>query len=90
MNDSENKQLDDIHDEVKGSHAQLGAIDERTRSIQRELENISDSVEDNETDIDKLQSEVKRNTTIVGGVTGGLGMVLLWLADKVTRVMHIT
>lgn len=87
MDDSETEQLEDIHKEVKGSHAQLGAINERTRSIQRELENISERVEGNEEDVDELQSEVKRNTTIVTGVTGGLGMILMWLADKVTRLM---
>lgn len=87
MDDNENDQLEDIHEEVKGSHAQLGAINERTRNIERQLDNISENVGDNEQDINKLEGKVKRNTTVVTGFTGGLSMVLLWVSDKVTRIL---
>ena len=86
MDDSETEQLDEIHEEVQGSHAQLGAINERTRNIERQLEQVSENVSDNEADINDLEGKVKRNTTIVGGFTGGAGMVLLWLSDKVARL----
>lgn len=87
MQDSEQEKLDDIHSEVQGSHAQLGAINERTRNIERQLEKVSDNVSENEQDIDDLESKVKRNTTIVTGVTGGISVVLLWVSDKITRLL---
>jgi predicted nucleic acid-binding Zn-ribbon protein len=87
MDDSEKTQLDEIHSEVKDSHAQLGAINERTRNIERQLDVVSSNVADNEADINDLEGRVKRNTTIVGGFTGGISMILLWLSDKVTRLL---
>lgn len=85
MDDQENKQLNEIHKEVQGSHTQLGAIDERTRNIQNHLENISDSVEKNEQDINEMQAKVKRNTTVINAVTVGLSGVVLWAADKLSK-----
>jgi uncharacterized protein YoxC len=86
MNDSEQKQLDDIHSEVQGSHAQLGAINERTLNIQRSINQVSEEVNENKDDIDELQDKVKRNTTIVSAVSGGIGMIALWLSDKIMRL----
>jgi len=86
MDDSETTQLEEIHSEVQGSHAQLGAINERTRNIERQLEIISENVSDNADDINELEGKVKRNTTIVTGFTGGVSMLLLWLSDKATRL----
>lgn len=85
MDNDESDQLDDIHEEVKGSHAQLGAIDERTRNIEQSLESINDEVQNNREEIDELQGRVKRNTTIINAVTVGLSGLLLWVADKVNR-----
>ena len=87
MNDNEQEQLEDIHSEVEGSHAQLGVINERTRNIENKMEKISENVSDNEADINDLEDDVKRNTTIVTGVTGGISMVLLWFSDKITRLV---
>ena len=87
MNDNEQEQLEDIHAEVEGSHAQLGVINERTRNIENKMEKISENVSDNEADINDLEDDVKRNTTIVTGVTGGISMVLLWFSDKITRLV---
>jgi predicted nucleic acid-binding Zn-ribbon protein len=87
MDDAETTQLEEIHSEVQGSHAQLGAINERTRNIERQLEMISENVSDNEEDINELEGKVKRNTTIVTGFTGGISMFLLWVSDKVTRLL---
>jgi len=86
MDKKETNQLNDIHDEVKGSHAQLGAINERTRNIERQIDKVSDNVSDNETDINDLEGKVKRNTTVVTGATGGISMILLWVSDKLTRL----
>ena len=87
MEDQEQEQLDDIHKEVQGSHAQLGAINERTRNIQSSVDDISSEVEENRQDINELEDKVTRNTTIVGGVSGGIGMIALWFADKLTRLV---
>lgn len=87
MNDEENSQLEEIHKEVQGSHAQLGAINERTRNIERQVDKLSDNISDNEDDINDLEDSVKRNTTIVTGFTGGVSMILLWLSDKVSRFL---
>jgi len=87
MDNEEQEQLDDIHNEVKGSHAQLGAINERTRNIESSVEDISSEVDKNRQDINDLEDKVTRNTTIVGGVSGGIGMIALWLADKVSRLV---
>lgn len=86
MDQHEEEQLDDIHSEVKGSNAQLGAIAERTRSIQDSLEDIDAKVDKNRQDINDLQSNVKRNTTIINAVTVGLSGVVLWISDKLTRI----
>ena len=86
MDDSETEQLDEIHTEIQGSNAQLGAIAERTRSIQSSLEDINDDVNQNQRDINELQGKVKRNTTIINAVTVGLGSVVLWVSDKLTRI----
>lgn len=87
MDDDEHEQLDDIYSEVKGSHAQLGRIDERTRNIERHLENLSEEVDKNQSDINDLEGKVKRNTTIVGGASAAAMGVLLWLSDKITRLL---
>lgn len=86
MDESENDQLQDIHDEVQGSHAQLGAINERTRNIERQLERQAQNVNSNQEDINELEDKVKRNTTILGGASAGMSMVLIWISDKVTRL----
>ena len=89
MEDSEHEQLDEIHDEIQGSKAKLGAIAERTRSIQDSLEEINKDIAKNQQDINGLQSKVKRNTTIINAVTVGLGSVLLWISDKLSRLKPI-
>lgn len=87
MDKEETDQLDEIHDEVKGSHAQLGAINERTRNMEQQLDTLSEDISENEDDINDLEDATKRNTTILTGFTGGVSMVLLWFSDKLTRVL---
>jgi uncharacterized protein YoxC len=86
MDDSEHEQLDEIHTEIQGSNAQLGAIAERTRQIQGSIEDINDDVQKNQNDINDLQSKVRRNTVIINGVTVGLGSVIIWISDKLSRI----
>jgi chromosome segregation ATPase len=87
MDNQEQEQLSDIHDEVKGSHAQLGRIDERTRNMERNLNGLSDEIQANREDIDNLQSEVKRNTTVINAVSLGLSGLVIWAADKAGRFL---
>jgi uncharacterized protein YoxC len=87
MDDQENEQLSNIHEEVKGSHAQLGAINERTRNIERKIDILADDIEKNEIDINDLEDDVKRNTTIVTGFTGLVSMIALWISDKILKVI---
>lgn len=87
MDEEENSQLDEIHTEVQGSHAQLGAINERTLAIQRQLESVNEDVSDNDKEIDKLQGKVKRNTTIMTGVSSGIAMIAIWASDKILRLL---
>lgn len=86
MDDREHDQLDEIYDEVAGSKGQLGVIAERTRNIERHVDGISDDVDDNEEKINELQDQVKRNSTIINAVTVGMSGIVLWIADKLTRI----
>lgn len=65
----------------------LYRIDERTEAIDAKLDVIDGRVSSNEDDIDDLQGKVQRNTTFLGGVATGITAVLLWMADKVTRII---
>lgn len=87
MDDNEHDQLQDIHTEVRGSNAKLGAIDERTRNIERHVQSLSNEIEGNSEDINELEGKVKRNTTILGGFSAGLTGILLWGADKISRIV---
>lgn len=87
MNEDQKEQLNDIQEGVHSSHKDIGVIDERTRNIERQLEEIQDNVDDNSEDIDEIQGKVKRNTTVITGATGGMSMVLIWVSDKLTRFL---
>lgn len=65
----------------------LHRLDERQKSMEEKLDRALARSESNAEDIDELQGKVKRNTTIVTGITGGLGAVTLWVADKITRII---
>lgn len=58
--------------------ALLHRLDEKTERIDRRLEEVTTQVGDNSDDIDTLQSRVRRNTTIIGGVTTGITAVAMW------------
>jgi DNA anti-recombination protein RmuC len=87
MDNDQQEQLNEIQQGVQSSHKDIGVIDERTRNIERQLEEIQSNVDENSNDVDELQDKVKRNTTILGGATGGMSMVLIWISDKLTRII---
>lgn len=87
MEKDQKEQLNEIQEGVNSSHKDIGVIDERTRNIERQLDEIQGNVDDNSEDIDDLQGKVKRNTTIITGATGGISMVLVWVSDKLTRII---
>lgn len=64
----------------------LYRIDERTESIDKKVDGVGKRVKKNEDDIDELQDTVRRNSTIIGGVGGGITALMVWAADKVTRL----
>lgn len=65
----------------------LYRIDERTQAIDQKVTKINSRVSENEETIDGLQSKVKRNSTILGGIGTGVTAVLLWVSDKLTRLV---
>lgn len=65
----------------------LYRIDERTEAIDAKVDVIGSRVSQNEDDINSLQKKTNRHGTILKGVTGGLGAILLWVADKITRII---
>jgi len=73
------------HDEL------LYKLDERMERIENEhlrrLREIEQEVTKNSKDIDNLQSNVKRNTTILGGVATAATGIVLWVADKLSRFL---
>lgn len=78
--------VDDVYDEVQDSAVKVGRIDERTQNIERQMDSLMSDVEKNKHDIDSIETSVKRNTTIINGVTIGMSAVLLWLAEKVGAI----
>lgn len=80
MNQDERQKLDEIHADVRQTRTRVEIIDERT-------ENLDERVSDNTEEIDTLQSQVDRNTTILGGFGTGAAAVLLWVSDKLTRLI---
>lgn len=79
MDSEHGESLDEENKEI------LYRVDERTETIDNRINNVVDAVEDNQDDIDELQGQVKRNTTIITTITGGLSLISLWVADKVSR-----
>lgn len=65
----------------------LYRLDERTERVDAHLKRLEKEVAENSKDIDDLQSSVDKNTTIIGGVGTAVTGVLIWFADKVTRII---
>lgn len=87
MNQDQTEKLNDIHSDVRKSRTRIEVIDERTRAMDSRMDSMREDISDNSNDIDNLQSKVGRNSTILGGLaTLGSG-IILWLSDKVSRVI---
>jgi hypothetical protein len=67
--------------------ALLHRVDERTEHINDSVDKALVKAEDNADDIDEIRGKVQRNTTVLGGITGGVGMIVMWGADKISRFM---
>jgi hypothetical protein len=69
----------------------LYKLDERMERIENEhlrrLREIDKQVTQNSKDIDDLQANVKRNTTIIGGIGTTATAFVLWVADKLSRFL---
>lgn len=58
---------------------------ERTRQNGEEIEDALEGVDDNADEIQEVKGKVRRNTTVLSGITGGVGMIVMWAADKISR-----
>lgn len=65
----------------------LGKLDERTERIDGKVDDVIEETEANRKRTRQNGKKIKRNTTILGGYSAGLMSVLIWFADKVTRVL---
>jgi len=65
----------------------LARLDERTERMDKRLDGLAKEVETNTQDIDELQGSVRRNTTVLGGFATGVSGLVIWISDKVTRVI---
>jgi len=63
----------------------LHRVDERTQRIDERLDEVAKGVEDNTHDIDSLQDRVKRNSTMLNGISVGGAAILTWVVDKFAR-----
>lgn len=80
MNQDERQKLDEIHEDVRETRTQ-------TRVIEQKISSMEDDVVGNRDDIDELQGKVRRNSTIIGGIGTGLSALILWAADKLSRII---
>lgn len=87
MNQDEHDKLDEIHQDVRETRTQTQVIEERTSALDSRIDKIQGQTMKNAEDIDDLQSTVSRNSTILGGVATGVSAVVLWLSDKLTRLI---
>jgi hypothetical protein len=65
----------------------LGKLDERTENMDGKIDRVVDSTSQNSSQISANRRRIKRNTTVIGGYSAALMGVLLWGADKISRVL---
>jgi predicted esterase len=65
----------------------LGRLDERTEQIDSKVDEVVDSTDMNAERISANRRRIKRNATILGGYSAGLMALLMWGADKITRIL---
>jgi len=61
----------------------LYRVDERTKRIDDEIAGVNKDIETNSAEIDAIEQRVKRNTTILNGLTLGVGSLLTMIVTKV-------
>ena len=61
----------------------LYRVDERTKRIDDEIAGVNKEIEANSAELDAMQQRVKRNTTILNGLTLGVGSLLTMIVTKV-------
>jgi chromosome segregation ATPase len=75
--------VDETHTEVQRTNTELQVVKERVESIDSRIDNNQEILQSHDEDIDDLQDSVRRNTTIIGGVTTAISAALIWGADKI-------
>ena len=61
----------------------LYRVDERTKRIDDEIAGVNKDIKTNSAEIDAIEKRVKRNTTILNGLTLGVGSLLTMIVTKV-------
>ena len=64
----------------------LYRVDERTKRMDDRLDEVIDNTQENASEIDDIKGDVRRNSTILNGITVGGVALVTWVADKLTRL----
>lgn len=65
----------------------LGKLDERTEHINSKMDSVVNATDDNTDRISANRRRIKRNTTVIGGYSVALTTILVWGADKISRIL---
>jgi predicted esterase len=65
----------------------LSRVDERTERMDSKIDDVVEKTEDNAEKIATNRAKANRNTTVLAGYSAGLMAVLMWGADKISRVV---
>ena len=66
--------------------ALLYRLDERTEHIEESVDRAVSKTEDNADDIEQVRKKVKRNTTVLGGITGGISLIVTIVGEKIAKL----
>jgi chromosome segregation ATPase len=87
MNPDERKKLEEIHQDVRETRTRTRVIDERTKHLDSRIERVEKKGDQRDEQIETNRSNIRRNTTIVGGFLTVLTSVTLWASDKVAKII---
>lgn len=65
----------------------LAKLEERTIQIDENVDSVVEATKKNRENISENERKIKRNATILGGYSAGLMMILMWSADKISRIL---
>lgn len=82
MDEETRDKLEEIHTDVRFARTRVEVVDERTEQMNQRMDDQNRQIQANQGDIDSLQERTKRNTTILNGMTVGLGAAITWAFDK--------